>query len=118
QDEVSLAVVLRSPLVGASEEVLLRLRLADGNIGKGLRECTGPSHLTAFRERLGEWRARREYVTFDRLLALAMDESGYPWSPNVDKFLAQARDAASRMSLDEFVAELALVRKENPREPD
>ena len=61
---------------------------------------------------------RREYVTFDRLLAAAIDDCGYPWSPNVDKFLAQARDAASRMSLDEFVAELALVREENPREPD
>ena len=37
---------------------------------------------------------------------------------NIDKFLAQARDAAGRMSLDEFVEELALVRASNPREPD
>ncbi|HXA52330.1 MAG TPA: 3'-5' exonuclease, partial [Candidatus Acidoferrum sp.] len=118
QDEVSLAVVLRSPLVGASEEDLLRLKIAGGNIGRGLRDCTGPAHLTEFRDRLGEWRARREYATFDRLLTAAMDECGYPWSPNVDKFLAQARDAASRMSLDEFVAELELVRGENPREAD
>ena len=48
----------------------------------------------------------------------AIDDCGYPCSPNLDKFLAQARDAAARMSLDEFVAELALVREENPREPD
>ena len=55
--------------------------------------------------------ARREYVTFDRLLLAAIDDCGYPVRrPNVDKFLAQARDAASRMSLDEFVEELALVR--------
>jgi ATP-dependent exoDNAse (exonuclease V) beta subunit len=118
QDEVSLATVLRSPLVGASEDELLRLKLDAGNIGLGLRNCTGPAHLTAFRERLSEWRTRREYATFDRLLAAALDECGYPWSPNVDKFLAQARAAAVRMSLDEFVLELALVREENPREAD
>jgi ATP-dependent exoDNAse (exonuclease V) beta subunit len=118
QDEVSLAVVLRSPLVKASEEDLLRLKIEGGNIGRGLRDCTRPAYLTEFRGRFGEWRARREYATFDRLLTAAMDECGYPWSPNVDKFLAQARDAASRMSLDEFVAELELVRGENPREAD
>ena len=57
---------------------------------------------------------RREYTTFDRLLLAAIDDCGYRRSrarANVDKFLAQARDAASRMSLDEFVAELALVRE-------
>jgi ATP-dependent helicase/nuclease subunit A len=105
RDEVSLAVVLRSPLVGASEEDLLRWKMSDGKLLPGL-------------DRLKEWRVRREFVPFDRLLAQAADECGYTWSPNVDKFLAQARDAASRMSLDEFVAELAIVREENPREPD
>ena len=118
QDEISLAVVLRSPMVGASEEDLLRLKMAGPHLGSGLRDCEGPPYLAAFRTRLAEWRARREYVTFDRLLATALDDSGYPWSPNVDKFLAQAREASSRMSLDEFVAELALVREENPREVD
>ena len=118
RDEISLAVVLRSPLVGASDEELLGLKAASGGLGAGLRDCSGPPHLTAFRERLGEWRARREQATFDRLLAAALDDCGYPWSPNVDKFLAQARDAAARMSLDEFVVELALVREENPREAD
>src|SRR5205814_10281315 len=76
QDEISLAVVLRSPLVGASEEDLLRLKMS-GNIGVGLRDCAGPEYLTIFRERLPEWRMRREYVTFDRLLAAAIDECGY-----------------------------------------
>jgi ATP-dependent helicase/nuclease subunit A len=118
QDEISLAVVLRSPLVGADEEDLLRLKMLRGNIGWGLEDCDGPPHLTAFRERLREWRMRRESVTFDRLLAAALDDCGYPWSPNVDKFLAQARDAAASQSLDQFVAELALVREENPREAD
>ena len=52
---------------------------------------------------------RRESVSFDRLLAAAIDDCGYrPASgsrgdANIDKFLAQARAAAARQSLDEFV---------------
>jgi len=110
RDEISLAAVLRSPLAVASDEDILELRTKGDNIGEAL---TG-----SFRERLRGWRIRREQVTFDRLLLQAIDECGYPASPNVEKFLAQARDAAAVMSLDEFVAELELVREENPREPD
>jgi ATP-dependent helicase/nuclease subunit A len=125
RDEISLAVVLRSPLVNASEEALLRLKMNGDKLGSTLGH-TDPAafgaedddRLARFSARLHEWRQRREYVTFDRLLLSAIDDCGYPSSPNLDKFLAQARDAASRMSLDEFVVELALVREENPREPD
>jgi ATP-dependent exoDNAse (exonuclease V) beta subunit len=117
-DEISLAVVLRSPLVGATDEDLLRLKMTSGSLAGGLSVCEGHAVLTPFRDRLGEWRARREYVTFDRLLAAAIDDCAYPLSPNVDKFLGQARAAAAHMSLDEFVAELALVREEDPREAD
>jgi len=115
QDEISLAVVLRSPLVQVSDEALL-LR----HTGAAPTEFSPEDacKLSLFRDRLHEWRIRREYVSFDRLLLEAIDDSGYPWTPNIDKFLAQARDAASRMSLDQFVDELALVRASNPREPD
>jgi ATP-dependent exoDNAse (exonuclease V) beta subunit len=127
RDEVALAAVLRSPLVGASDEDLLLLRIAaeKGNLGEELMRSEAlPPDLARFRARLQEWRRRREWVTFDRLLLAAMDDCGYrPESgargeANIEKFLAQARDAASRMSLDEFVEELALVRDANPREPD
>ena len=125
RDEISLAVVLRSPLVNASEEALLRLKMNGDSLGSTLARTDLPAfraedqaRLSRFSARLSEWRQRREYVTFDRLLLSAIDDCGYPNSPNLDKFLAQARDAASRMSLDEFVAELSLVREENPREPD
>ena len=53
-----------------------------------------------------------------------MDDCGYQpdtgarGAANIDKFLALARDASARMSLDEFVDELTLLRSENPREPD
>jgi ATP-dependent exoDNAse (exonuclease V) beta subunit len=124
RDEISLAAVLRSPLVVASDESLLRLKIMGDNIGASLMrpgaefDDEDSGKLARFRGRLREWRVRREYVSFDRLLIAAIDDCGYPGGPNVDKFLAQARDAASRMSLDEFVEELALVRASNPREPD
>src|SRR5215475_11994005 len=58
-----------------------------------------------------DWRARREYVSFDRLLLEAMDECGYRpengsrGAANIDKFLAQARAARANMTLDQFVGE-------------
>ena len=118
RDEISLAVVLRSPLVSASDEALLRLKMTGENLGAALGAQPTTRSSRASRARLHEWRLRREYVTFDRLLLEAIDDCGYPASPNIDKFLGQARDAAARMSLDEFVVELAQVREENPREPD
>ncbi len=127
RDEVSLAVVLRSPLVGASDEALLALRIGNENIGAALMDLKGgapgfdPADLAKlldFTARLGEWRTRREYVSFDRLLLAAIDDCGYPVSPNVDKFLAQTRDAAGKMSLDSFVSELSMFRDANLHEPD
>jgi ATP-dependent exoDNAse (exonuclease V) beta subunit len=134
RDEISLAAVLRSPLVAASDEALLALKAISDNLGSALMRL-GPDtaaqfhpeddrKLRAFRDRLRQWRARREYVTFDRLLLEAMDDCGYRpeagarGAANIEKFLAQARAAAERQSLDEFVEEVALVRAFNPREPD
>jgi ATP-dependent exoDNAse (exonuclease V) beta subunit len=117
-DEISMAVVLRSPLVGASDEDLLRLKTSAHNLGVALMQCDDKSPLAAFRDRLRTWRARRESVAFDRLLLAALDDCGYRSAPNIDKFLAQSRDAASRLSLDEYLNELELIRAENPREPD
>jgi ATP-dependent exoDNAse (exonuclease V) beta subunit len=133
RDEISLAVVLRSPLVEASDEALLRLKNMGDNMGQSLwhiepapTQFTADDHLklSRFANRLREWRICREYASFDRLLLAAIDDCGYRaesgerGAANIDKFLAQARDAASGMSLDEFVEELSLVRDSNPREPD
>jgi ATP-dependent helicase/nuclease subunit A len=135
RDEISLAAVLRSPLCGVSDEALLRLKVlgagglnlaatASGAVGSEQFDPADLERLTRFRENLASWRIRREYVSFDRLLLAAIDETGY-WAEsgargeaNIDKFLGQAREAASRMSLDAFIEELALVRASNPREPD
>jgi ATP-dependent exoDNAse (exonuclease V) beta subunit len=134
RDEVSLAAVLRSPLVAVSDESLLALKSMGDNLGGSLMrlgaenagafEAEDYERLRGFRDRLREWRVRREYVTFDRLLAEAMDRSGYAAesgareAANIDKFLAQARQAAGEMALDEFVEELAMLRDSNPREQD
>ncbi len=134
RDEVSLAAVLRSPLAGASDEALLALRMMGENIGASLMrlgETDGALFraedfdlLRRFAGRLRTWRIRRATVTFDVLLAAAMDDCGYLPAPgtrgdaNVDKFMAQVRAASGRQSLDEFVIELARVRADNPREQD
>ena len=134
RDEISVATVLRSPLVEASDEAILQLRIMGENIGGSLMRlgeadaagfgAADFAALRRFRDRLREWRTRREEISFDRLLLAAMDECGYRvetgarGDANIDKFLAQAREAAQRMSLEAFVKELALVRAENPREPD
>jgi ATP-dependent helicase/nuclease subunit A len=128
RDEVSLAAVLRSPLVGASDEALLALKVPLGNIGEGLRHFTEEPSLSPedcekllrFRGRLEGWRTRRESVSFDRLLLEAIDDCGYragSWT-NIEKFLAQVREAAGRMSLDEFVDLVAGLRYDDIREPE
>jgi ATP-dependent helicase/nuclease subunit A len=134
RDEVSLAAVLRSPLVAVSDEALLALKASGENLGSALMGL-GPEpaagfttedfeRLRRFRDRLRQWRAQREYVSFDRLLLEAMDaseyepEAGARGAANIDKFLALARDASGKMPLDQFVEELAMYRQDDPREAD
>ena len=108
-DEISMAAVLRSPFVNLPDEELLRLKLS-GGFETGLPNA--------------QWRAARHDISFDRLLLRAIDEmdyrpaSGARGQANIEKFLAQARDASGRMTLEEFVDDLDLLRKSNPREPD
>jgi ATP-dependent exoDNAse (exonuclease V) beta subunit len=131
RDEIAMAAVLRSPLVGVSTSALLQLKTGPENLGSAVErldpaafEAEDGARLAIFRGQLKRWRLRRELAGFDRLLLAALDDCGYrPESgargaANIDKFLALARDASARMSLDEFVDELTLLRTENPREPD
>jgi len=135
RDEVSLAAVLRSPLVAVSDEALLALRLSSqGNLSVALNrfdaaraDLFAPAdreRLLRFGALLARWRIRRDAHSWDRLLLNAIDECGYPFAAgergqgNAEKFLAQAREASAAMSIDEFIEELERVRAENPREPD
>ena len=113
-DEISMAAVLRSPFVGASDEDLLRLFVSHAPMGA----CSN------FFDQLARWRATRDYTAIDQLLLRAIDECGYQYpvgprgAANIEKFLAQARAASGRQTLAEFVEEIEILRESKPREPD
>ena len=115
RDEISLAAVLRSPLVGLSDQALFEMKQA-GNLAD--------ADLGAFGRELDSWRDARNYVSADRLLIRAMDRSGYELSlgprqrANIEKFLTLVREAGSRLSLDDLVEELERLRDSDPREQD
>ena len=115
RDEISLAAVLRSPLVGATDEALLRLKQS-GNLADG--------DLDDFGCELSAWRELRHYVSPDRLLIRAMDRSGYEMTlgprerANVEKFLTLVREAGARQSLDDLIEDLERLRDSDPREQD
>jgi ATP-dependent exoDNAse (exonuclease V) beta subunit len=122
-DEISMAAVLRSPFVGASDEALLQFFL----VRKDAETNLDPARMAAcaaFQDRLARWRAVRDYTPIDELLLRAIDECGYqcPAGPrsmaNIEKFLAQARAAGARQTLAEFVEEIEILRDSKPREPD
>jgi ATP-dependent exoDNAse (exonuclease V) beta subunit len=121
RDEISMAAVLRSPFVEASDEALLRLKDLGDNASFGPGDA---EKMARFREQLARWRATRDYTPIDQLLLRAMDECGYPSSTgprgaaNIEKFLAQARAASARQTLAEFVEEIEILRESKPREPD
>ena len=123
RDEIGMAAVLRSPFVEASDEALLRLKTL-GNLGSSLEGLTADTlapfsaedaaKLAHFRDRLAQWRATRDSTSIDQLLLRAVDTT----TPNIEKFLAQARAASTRQTLAEFVDEIELLRESQPREPD
>jgi ATP-dependent exoDNAse (exonuclease V) beta subunit len=130
RDEVSLAVVLRSPLVGLSDEALMRLKTAGDNLGAALDvdvanlDPLDGERWQRFKANFTRWRAAVHYVGLDRLLAQAMADCGYSWVPgsasgaNIEKLLALARHAPREQSLAEFVQEIKLIRDEEAREAD
>ena len=130
RDEISLAAVLRSPFVGISDESLFRLK-ESGNLGVAVRRAehidvgflaVDRDKLRRFREQLLRWRESRDVAGFDRLLMRAVDETGASADPgsraaaNIEKFLALAREASTRLTLGEFVDELKLMREADARD--
>ena len=86
RDSISLAVVLRGPLVGVSDEGLLRLRMLAGSLTGGLnkftygeRETIGEpdgSKLARFCANLDRWRTDQPIVPLDVLLSRALSDCG------------------------------------------
>ena len=107
RDEISLAGVLRSPLVGIHDETLLRLK-GNGGLWKTMavindRNTYGIAlddveRLLWFTSLLEGLRSNRDAVSPDRLLSAVIDESDYEGGldararGNVEKFLALVRD--------------------------
>ena len=132
RDEISLAVVLRSPLVALSDESILRLETIAGNLGDALARLTetqaaqfeelDAARLLEFRKNLVAWREAQPHISLDRLLLRALDDCASPYEPNtdegttIDKFLEIARSAG--VPLAEFVEELELLREVDTGEPE
>ena len=132
RDELSLAVVLRSPVVQLSDESLLRLEQIAGNLGDALHllrqdqevqfEELDRQRLREFRASLAGWRAAAPHIPVQQLLLRAIDEAGYPYLPGtaagdtIDKFLDMASGFTG--TLQEFIEELELLREVDPGEPD
>ncbi len=133
RDEISTAAVLRSPLVGISDETLLRLKQS-GNLGDALGrlaeidtsafDAADLDRLQRFASDLALWRADRYLVPADRLLWRAIDRAGYDshLAPraraNVDKLMGMLRQASERAPLDAVVAEFVRLREFDAGEPE
>ena len=131
RDEISMAAVLRSPLVGVSDEALLRLKQS-GNLGAAVRRLEMNAHdpvdlakLERFRAGLRDWRAIKDYAAFDRLCSARHGRrrlcarSRQPRRGERGKIPGhRARGVDHARRLAEFVDELELVRAADPRDTD
>ncbi|HVW10916.1 MAG TPA: UvrD-helicase domain-containing protein [Bryobacteraceae bacterium] len=123
RDSISLAAVLRGPLVGVSDETLLRLRLAARSLTGGLNrfphdpDCAviaepDRSRVITFCRNLERWRHDVGIVPLDILLSRALRDCGVDWMPgtidaaNIESFLDLARTAGKAMSLPSFLLEV------------
>ncbi|HUS05087.1 MAG TPA: UvrD-helicase domain-containing protein, partial [Bryobacteraceae bacterium] len=96
RDEIALAGVLRSPLVGISDEMLLRLRQSSRSLLQSVSQSDDPA-LLGFHQRLTDLRPWKGSISADRLLQPFLDDSDYESGltargrANVEKFLVLLR---------------------------
>ncbi len=125
RDTYALTTVLRSPLVGVSDEGLLRLRLLASSLASGLNAIAHDAaklegfaagdaeRLLAFPARLKRWRANAAVTPIDRLIVQALSDCGISWRPgtvagnNIEAFLRIARTRGANRPLLEFLHGLA-----------
>ncbi|HWD99161.1 MAG TPA: 3'-5' exonuclease, partial [Bryobacteraceae bacterium] len=129
RDTVALATVLRSPLVGLSDEGLLRLRLAGSSLSSGLNalahnqtafESFAPDDaekLRDFAAHLRRWRLESAMTPLDVLISRALADCGLSWTPgtvpgdNIEAFLKLARMRGANRPLLDFLNELSSLEK-------
>ncbi len=118
RNSIALATVLRSGLVGISDEALLRLRLLTGSLTGGLNAAafdgtklaefeSGDAHkLARFAGNLKRWRAEQPAIPRDLLIARALNDCGFEVNENVENFLHLARTRGEGKSLNHFLREI------------
>ncbi len=133
RDEVSLAAVLRSPLAGAGDETLVRLKM-HGELWTSLEkletlaaggDAGDVERLLAVRACIVDARKLAADVSPDLLVARALDESGYMEGldgrarANIEKFMDMIRGyaVAAPGTLSQLIERLDAQREEQP-EPE
>ncbi len=124
RDSISLATLLRGPLVGISDEGLLRIRLLAGSLTAGLNKFAHhpqdagipePDNTAPDRVLLrtsNRWRSDQPVIPLDILLARALNDCGVDWTPastigaNIEAFLQLARTTGAAMDLPSFLREI------------
>ena len=133
RDEISMAAVLCSPLVGISDGALLRLKEKQDNLAEGLAsvaklepadlEPDDRSRLEKFRRQITKFRLTRDDVSPNLLLSRIIAETGYEtylWSQpagnhrvaNIRKFSELLRRVSQKsgLSFDQIVARVENLR--------
>jgi ATP-dependent exoDNAse (exonuclease V) beta subunit len=111
QDWISKATVLRSRLVGLSDEGLVRARSG----GAGAYTEADAERLGRFEAGLRRWRAAVGTVSLDVLIGRALTDSGLVWRPgspegeNIEAFLRLARTRGANRSIEAFLHELKSI---------
>ena len=136
RDEIRLAAVLCSPLVGVSDETLLRLKLDVQNLADALRgEVAVPGEdgqrLRTFVERLARWRESSDSIPPDLLIWRVLGETGYEAftlsQPDGSQKAAGVRKLAElsrslhdtgRFTFGQLVERLAEWQASRPRQPE
>ena len=136
RDEIRLAAVLCSPLVGVSDETLLRLKLRTGNLADTLREDhivpgDDGERLRTFVERLGRWRGSLDSVPPDLVVWRILGETGYEAftlsqsdgsqkAAGVRKLAELSRDLhdSGRFTFRELVDRLTEWQASRPQQPE
>jgi ATP-dependent exoDNAse (exonuclease V) beta subunit len=124
RNEIALVTVLRSALVGVSDEALLRLRLMASSLASGLSSFAhdpvkatdfapdDAGKLERFTRNLKRWRAEQPVIPLEVLIVRMLSECGFEWLPdtpaaaNIESFLRLARAKGDDRTLLAFLREI------------
>ncbi len=130
RDSIALATVLRSPLVGVSDEALLRLRLLANSVTGGLNmvgfdsakldgfDPDDAGKLARFSGNLKRWRAEQPVIPLDLLIVRVLQTCNFAPTPNTESFLQLSRTQGDRKSLIHFLREVESLQEAVSAESD